>query len=266
MAVIVVASPKGGVGKTTVTVMLAEELAQRDYLVGVVEADKARHIAKYLAGRSVRNRETEDGEGIEQANDNFTLYTDEDPTTLGSTIKQADQENDIVVVDLPGFEGLEFTRAVARANLVLIPMRPSVMDHSGAQIAMQTIAIEEDHLDRKIDFRLLLNMVQDAKNREHARGLSKTEAELRRHIHEANFPRLKSELTMRRSAIPGAYSYAMSPREYAEEINTKSAHDALAEVSALASEVLRILLDGGFSTDTEEAEAKRQKKLEGEHA
>lgn len=266
MSVIVVASPKGGVGKTTVSIMLAEELAHRDYLVGVVEADKARHIAKYLAGRSIHDRETEGGEGIEQANENFHLFTDEDPKTLGSTIRQASEENDIVVVDLPGFEGLEFTRAVARANLVIIPMKPTVMDNSGAQTAMSQIAIEEDHLGRKIDFRLLLSMVQDAKNREKATALPKIEAELRKHIHDSKFPRLNAEITMRRSAIPGAYGYAMSPREYAEEIGTQSAYAAANEVKELADEVLKILLEGGFSTDTDEAEEKRQRKYEREKA
>lgn len=230
MAVIVVASPKGGVGKTTISIILAEELAHNGYSIGVVEADKQRHISRYL---SVRERE--------DRSENFTLYTDEDPSTLGSTIKQADQEHEIVIVDLPGFEGLEFTRAVARANLVLIPMRPSVMDHSGAATAMEQIAIEEDHLDRPINYRIVLNMVQDAINREKARGLSKTERALRGHIEEAGYDRLDAEITHRRGPIPGFYTYGLSPSEYLEENGSASAAKAYAEVQGLTKEVEAVL-------------------------
>ena len=51
MGVIVVASNKGGVGKTTIAILLSEELARRGYRVAVVEADEERHIANYLATR-----------------------------------------------------------------------------------------------------------------------------------------------------------------------------------------------------------------------
>lgn len=234
MAVIVVASPKGGVGKTTISIILAEELAHMGYSIGVVEADKARHISKYLAAREREDRR-----------ENFTLYTDEDASTLGSTIKHADAEHEIVVVDLPGFEGLEFTRAVARANLVLIPMKPTVMDHSGAVTAMEQIAIEEDHLDRPINYRLVLNMVQDAVNREKARGLPKTERALRNHIAQANYPRLDAEVTNRRGPIPGYYAYGLAPHEYLEDNGSDSAAKAYNEVLVLTCEVEALLVGQG---------------------
>lgn len=244
MAVIVVASPKGGVGKTTISIMLAEELAHRGYSTGVVEADRARHIGKYLAARDREDRP-----------ENFTLYTDEDPKTLGSTIKEADEEHEIVIVDLPGFEGLEFTRAVARANLVLIPMKPSVMDHSGAVTAMEQIAIEEDHLDRKINYRIVLNMVQDATNREKARGLSKTERALRDHIVEAGYARMDAEVTHRRGPIPGFYTYGLSPYEYLQENGSASAEKAYAEVLGLTKEIEELLLGAAPADERKEASA-----------
>ena len=244
MAVIVIASPKGGVGKTTISIMLAEELAHMGYSIGVVEADKARHISKYLAARERDDRE-----------ENFALYSDEDPATLGSTIRHADAEHEIVVVDLPGFEGLEFTRAVARANLVLIPMKPSVMDHSGAVTAMGQIAIEEDHLERKISYRVLLNMVKDAVNREDARGLPKTERMLREFVATNEYPRLDAEMTNRPGAFSGFYTYAMSPHEYLQDNGSSSAAKAYAEVQGLTREIERLLVGDDVVADDERKEA-----------
>ena len=154
MTVIVNASPKGGVGKTTIALLISEELAHMGYRIGVVEADRQRHIATYLANRERNDRVA-----------NFELYSDEDPDTLGATIKRADGEHDIVVVDLPGFQDLLFTRAVARANLVLVPMKPGSMDNIGAASALSQIAVEEDHLDRPIPLRIVLNMVTSAESR-----------------------------------------------------------------------------------------------------
>lgn len=239
MTVIVVASHKGGVGKTTIALLLSEELAHRGFRVGIVEADRERHIANYLAGREREDRAA-----------NFELYSDEDADTLGATIRRAEGEHDIVVVDLPGFQGLMFTRAVARANLVLIPMRPTAMDNTSASNAIDRIHIEADHLDRNIPHRIVLNMVQDAGKRERAVGVTTIEKELRKHIANNGFPVMDAELTLRRGAFVAFYGYAMTPHEMLEETPSESLEKAHREVQALAEETLAILSADAASEPT----------------
>lgn len=227
MGVIVVASNKGGVGKTTIAILLSEELARRGYRVAVVEADEERHIANYLATR--------------ENNDvpcNFTLTSDEDSATLGKTIKTTEAEADIVVVDLPGYGGLSFTRAVARANLVLIPMKPTVMDSNSATNAIEQIAVEEDHLNRPIPHRIVLNMVKDAVAKGNAVGVDGSEKSMRAHLQSHGYSTMEAELTMRRGPFVSFYTYAQTLPEMVTEGHSKSAERAWREIRALTNEVL----------------------------
>lgn len=237
MAVIVVASHKGGVGKTTISLLLAEELSYRGYDVGLVEADKQRHTANYLAMRQSAERAA-----------NFELYSDEDAETVGRTIRRADERHDLVVVDLPGMEGLQFTRAAARANLVLIPMPPSTMDANSASRAMEQLAIEEDHLGRQIPVRIVFNMVKDAKRQNSAIGVDHVERTLRDYIGEHGLPRISAELTWRPSGFRRWYLDGKTLREMNDEIFRpgrvqveNSLSKSMTEFDVLTTEILDVL-------------------------
>jgi chromosome partitioning protein len=231
MAVIVVASNKGGVGKTTVSLLLAEEMAHRGYRVALVEADRESHVERYLAAR-------EDA----AAPLNFDHHGDRDPDTLGRTIRTADDTHHLVIVDLPGVTSLLFTRAVARANLVLVPMNPATMDANSASAALGNIEIESEHLQRRIEHRIVLNMVQDASRRDKAIALDATERALRHHLTEADYPKLDAELTLRRGAFRRYYDVASTLREMAlENRRNASLANAIAEVETMADEVLGLL-------------------------
>lgn len=230
MTVIVVASPKGGVGKTTISILLAEHYAHMGWNVALVESDNQAHVQNYNAAREAKGR-----------NVNFKLYTDENPDTLGGTIKAADAAHDLTIVDLPGFDGQEFTRAVARANLVLIPMAPAPMDNTSASNAMRQLATEEEHLDRKINHRIVLNMVKDANLREKAVAVNQTEKGLRHYIESAGYPRLASELSRKEGPYKAFYTFAQTFQEMAGGSNKSSIENAYTEVCDLAEEILQVL-------------------------
>ena len=230
MAVIVAASPKGGVGKTTISLFLAEELAVRGYDVAIVEADPAAHNARYRATRE------EVGRAL-----NFTLYTDRSETTLGRTIKDADGRHDVVIVDLPGQKGLLLTRAVARANLVLIPMMMDNKDANAAIDGLETIAVEVEHLERPIEHRLVLNGVTNAAQGENAVAIDRTERFLRQAVAEADYPRLRSELTFRRGGYRESYTFAQTLRELNAARKSVGMERAQHEVERMTDEVLELL-------------------------
>lgn len=230
MAVIVVASPKGGVGKTTISILLAEHYAHMGLNVGVVESDNQQHVWQYHEAR--KNNDSKQ---------NFQLYTDENPDTLGGTIKQADAKHELTIVDLPGFDGQEFTRAVARANLVLIPMSPSTMDNNSAMKAMEKVEIEEEHLDRPINHRVILNMVKDSVKKDKAIAISQTERALRRHIETAQYPRLQNEMSLRQGPYRAFYTFAQTLQEMSVSEGTNSIENAYTEISLIADEILEVL-------------------------
>lgn len=230
MTVIVIASPKGGVGKTTISILLAEQFAHMGWNVGVVESDKLQHIKRYNTARMER-----------QTKENFVVYTDNDPDTIGSTIKKSDTEHEITIVDLPGRDGQVFTRAAARANLVLIPMAPSVGDHTGAVEVMRQVAIEEEHLERSIPHRIVLNMVKNAALKEKAIGVDKVERSLREVISQTGYPRLNSEVTDRKGVFKQYYAYAQTIPELAEDGNSTSIQNSYREIADIANEIIEIL-------------------------
>lgn len=241
MTVIVVASPKGGVGKTTISILLAEHYAHMGLNVGVVESDNQQHVWQYNEARKTQD--------IAQ---NFTLYTDENPDTLGSTIKKADAQHELTIVDLPGFDGQEFTRAVARANLVLIPMSPSIMDSNSAMKAMNKVRIEEEHLDRAINHRVILNMVKDSIKKGKAVAISQTERALRQHIETAQYPRLQSEMSLRQGPYKAFYTFAQTLQEMAVSEGTNSINNAYTEISLIADEILAVLSTKAITNGADE--------------
>ena len=230
MAVIVTASHKGGVGKTTISLYLAEELASRGYRVAIIEADGAGHNAKYQAARERKNLPL-----------NFKLFTDTSENTLSRTIKDVDAEHQVVIVDLPGDNGLLQTRAVARANLVLIPVMMDVKDVNMAIKGLDLIEVEEEHVGRPIEHRIVLNGVTNAKHAGGAIGMDRSERFLREAIKSNGYPRLESELTWRRAGYRESYTFAETLRETVASSKTRGHEKALHEIEQMADEVIAIL-------------------------
>ena len=127
---------------------------------------------------------------------------------------------------------------MARANLVLIPMKPTVMDSNSATNAIEQIAIEEDHLNRPIPHRIVLNMVKDAVAKGSAIGVDGSEKSMRAHLQSHAYPTMEAELTMRRGPFVSFYTYAQTLSEMVTEGHSKSAERAWREIRSLTNEVL----------------------------
>ncbi len=101
-------SPKGGVGKTTATLLLASQLA-RGAKVTVIDADPNHPIAAW--GKDA------------QLPDNLSIVADVDEDYILDKIEEAAAKTTFVIVDLEGTAAKIVLLAVSQADLVVIPMQ-----------------------------------------------------------------------------------------------------------------------------------------------
>lgn len=125
MAVISMLSTKGGAGKTTMTLVLAGELARMGQTVTVIDADPNAPLLDWIAQRKTTPFAIIEGKGA----------------TIEQTILAADSKSDFVLVDVEGVTEKTMTKVAALSNLVLTPLQPSAVD---AREAAKVIAMVND--------------------------------------------------------------------------------------------------------------------------
>lgn len=140
MPVISVANPKGGAGKSTTTLILATTLAQQGAKVVILDCDPNRPIESWRGGGS-RNPVVVDGSVNES---NITQKIDEYRKIF-----------QFVFVDLEGTASRLMSRALARAQLVIIPIQASPTDAELAAKAINLIREEEAAFEKTIPYRIL---------------------------------------------------------------------------------------------------------------
>lgn len=142
MPVIVTASSKGGAGKSTMTLVLAQALDAMGATVTIIDADPNRPILRWRSGQS--------GSTVEVVGD----------VTEGSIIRVIREHSAVrqfVLVDLEGTANRLVSRAITQADLVLIPLQASALDSNEAGRAVALIKEEEEALDgRTISFRIIM--------------------------------------------------------------------------------------------------------------
>lgn len=147
MPVITVANPKGGAGKSTTLMVLATSLAAQGASVVIIDCDPRKWAVKWRAGES-KNPVVVDG-NINESN-------------IVSKIDAYRKEYQFVFVDLEGVASLLVSRAMSRANLVIIPLQASPMDAGSAAEAIALIEAEEQTLDKKIPHRVVFTRTSEA--------------------------------------------------------------------------------------------------------
>lgn len=154
MPTIVVASPKGGAGKSTTAVLLGTELAHAGAEVVMLDCDPNRSLSFWADRSPLPSR--------------IQLLGDVTESDIVRTIKQHDQDGQIVLVDLEGVASRLVSRAISQADLVITPMRATTLDATVGVRALQLIAEEEEALDRKIPHAVVFTMTKGVKSRQHS--------------------------------------------------------------------------------------------------
>lgn len=114
MPVIVLASSKGGTGKTTLAAALAVEARRRGRRVALVDADPQQSLARWHAMRESQVGDT-----------SLQLVTASEPAGI--------TRNAWVLVDTPSAMLEKIEDAVVLADLVVVPVRPSMLDVDAAR-------------------------------------------------------------------------------------------------------------------------------------
>jgi len=145
MAVISVANPKGGSGKTTLVMVLAQELAQ-ETSVAVIDTDPNGIIGAWARRRIRDGREAP-----------FAVVERPTEKAMVSTAADLSREHGFVLIDLEGTASRMVSRALARSNMVLIPMNASPIDAAMAARAIDLVGEEEEALERRIPYRVVMS-------------------------------------------------------------------------------------------------------------
>lgn len=217
MPVVAVVNSKGGVGKTTASLLLGTVLAEQGAAVSIIDADPNRHLVAWRTGSSKSP---------------IKVIGDIEDGRLVPTIDAERRRRDLVVVDLEGTASRAVSHAVSRADLVLVPLQPSAMDASQAWRAVTLIREEEVVLDRRIAFRLLLT-------RTNPQIPTKAERMIVEDLASANIPSLKIHLHQR-TAFQAMFAYKLALHELGtSEVNGLPA--AIANAQAFAAEVTEVI-------------------------
>ncbi|WP_160006648.1 ParA family protein [Rhizobium sp. 18055] len=219
MPVITVANPKGGAGKSTATLVLATSLAQQGASVVILDCDPNRAIEGWRGGNS-RNPVIVDG-GVTES-------------TITAKIDEYRKKFQFVFVDLEGTASRLMSRALARAQLVVIPIQASPTDAELAARAIRLVQEEEQAFEKTIPYRILFTRTSPA-------IATKLEKHITSQLTASEVPMFRNHLN-ERSAYKALFYYQLDLDELdPKEVNGLPA--ARDNAFRLAEELINLVID-----------------------
>src|SRR5690606_24725193 len=154
MPTVVIASPKGGAGKSTTAVLLGTELAHAGANVVMLDCDPNQSLTLWSDRGTLPDR--------------ISVLSSVNESDIVKTIKRHDTDGQIVIVDLEGVASRLVSRAISQADLVITPMRATTLDATIGVRALQLISEEEEALDRKIPHAVVFTMTKAIRSKQHS--------------------------------------------------------------------------------------------------
>ncbi|MFK7877355.1 MAG: ParA family protein [Paracoccaceae bacterium] len=153
MPTIVVASPKGGAGKSTTAIILGTELAHAGIEVTMLDCDPNKSLTLWSSKADLPDR--------------IEVLTEVTESSIVRTIKEKEGDGRVVIVDLEGIASRLISRAISQADLVLTPMRATTLDATIGARALELVAEEEEALDREIAHAVVFTMTKAILSKQH---------------------------------------------------------------------------------------------------
>lgn len=123
MKTILIANPKGGSGKTTLSVNIAGFLANQGQRVAMLDLDRQKSATQWVTARPTDLPEI---------------------VTLESS-KGEDCLNDYLVIDSPaGLHGKNLAHALRLSSKIIVPISPSIFDLNASRDFLATLAQEKE--------------------------------------------------------------------------------------------------------------------------
>ena len=218
MPVIVLASPKGGVGKSTTALVLGSTLATKGAEVSIIDADPNQPIVEW--GK------------LPGSPPNISVISCTSEKAIIGAIKAAAEKTPFVIVDLEGTANLLVAYAISRADLVIVPTQGSHLDGKEAAKAIQLVKEQEEYLDRTIPFAVILtrtSAVIRPKTLQHVENL----------LRESGIPMFRTQM-LDREPFRAIFSLGGSLDKLPlREVSTRDA--AIANAEAFTAEVIEKL-------------------------
>jgi chromosome partitioning protein len=221
LPVISISNQKGGAGKTTLALVLADQLAASGSRVSVIDADPNGIVHKWAIRREEQGRAP-----------SYEVISRPSEGDMISTIDRLSKERDFVIVDLEGSASRMTSRALARSHMVLIPFNQSPIDAELAANAVNLIHEEGEVLERRIPFRLV-------RSRENAAIATKSAKRIASAIKGAELPMLSVGL-VERAAYRDIYEFGALLAEL-DSSTTSGVEKAIENAKQLAQAVVDAL-------------------------
>lgn len=148
MFTVTFANPKGGTGKTTSCLVLAEQLHLDGIKVGLLDADPNQNLLAWC-----RNRE-EDGR-----TQPFAIAPQPAAEEVFDAIDAMHDRCEFLLVDLEGVADMRFANATMVSDLVVIPLQPSPMENRQAARTTKMLRDTGRRARRDVAHAILLNQL-----------------------------------------------------------------------------------------------------------
>jgi chromosome partitioning protein len=151
MYVITFANPKGGSGKTTSAMLLAEQIALSGGRVAILDLDPNANILAWSESRKAEGRDVP-----------FAVYARPQAEETVEMIDGLSDSVDYLIVDLEGSKDQIVTFALSRTDLCVIPMDGSPMEARQAASAVRLVQTTSNMIRTPIGYILLFTRTNAA--------------------------------------------------------------------------------------------------------
>lgn len=151
MKVVTFANPKGGSGKTTSAMLLAEQIAVAGGRVAVLDLDPNANILAWVEARRDEGREVP-----------FAVHARPQADETVELIDTLSGKSDYLIIDLEGSKDQIVTFALSRTDLCIIPLDGSPMEARQAAQAVRLVQTTASMIRSPIEYALLFTRTNAA--------------------------------------------------------------------------------------------------------